>query len=95
MSLVHYATPAIATAVEEIQHVSAQTEANRQRSIQIVTANADNFGGQGANGFQDAIALINQKYADSQQAIHAASVALNQANEGMTQADMQMRGQYA
>ncbi|MEB3031895.1 WXG100 family type VII secretion target [[Mycobacterium] nativiensis] len=94
MSLIHYNTPMIEAAVAEIAHAASQTEANHQHSLQIVNSSAENFGGQGSEAFQEVIAQINHAYAQSQEAIQRASVALSQANDGMTQGDMTSRAQY-
>lgn len=94
MSVIHYATAAIADASAQIGHAASQTEANHQRSIQTVQANANNFGGQGSEAFQQVIATLNQKYAQSQETIQRAGLVLQQANEGMTHADGQSAGQY-
>ena len=94
MTTIHYATPAIAAAAEEITRVSAQTDANHQRSLAIVSANAENFGGQGSEAFQQAIAMVNQKYSQAQQTLTTAGATLAQCNESMTQADAAAAAQY-
>jgi uncharacterized protein YukE len=94
MSLIHYNTAQIAEVAGQIAQASSQTEANHQRSLQIVTANANNFGGQGSEAFQAVIAQVNHTYAQSQEAISRAGVALGMANDGMTQGDLASRGQY-
>lgn len=94
MSLIHYQTPAIADAVMQLQAAAQATEVNHQRSLQIVTANAENFGGMGSESFQQAIAMVNQIYQQSQETIQAASRALDMANTGMTETDGQMAAQY-
>jgi WXG100 family type VII secretion target len=93
--LIHYATPQIDEAAAQIHQASVQTEQNHQRSLQTVQANAENFGGQGSDAFQQVINTLNQKYAQSQETIQRASMVLTQANEGMTHADGQSAGQYA
>jgi uncharacterized protein YukE len=92
--LIHYNTPLIADAATQIAQASSQTEQNHQRSLQIVNANANNFGGQGSEAFQTVIAQVNHSYAQSQEAIQRAGVALGMANDGMTQGDMQSKAQY-
>jgi hypothetical protein len=92
--IVHYATAAIADAATEIGRVAAQTEANHQQSLQIVRANAENFGGQGSQAFNEAINAVNHQYAQQQDAISRAGLALAQANESQTQADVLSAGQY-
>lgn len=92
--IVHYATGAIAAAAEEIARVAAQTEANHQHSLQIVRANAENFGGQGSQAFNEAINVVNHQYSQQQEAINRAGLALAQANESQTQADLMSAGQY-
>jgi uncharacterized protein YukE len=92
--LVKYMTPQIADASTQIANASEMTEQNRQRSLQIVTANAENFGGQGSDAFQMVIAQVNHRYAESQQAIQRAGVALGMANDGMTEGDQQSKSQY-
>ena len=92
--LIHYNTPQIDTVAGMIQQAAAQTELNHQRSLQIVNANASNFGGQGSEAFQQAINLVNHAYAQSQEIIQRASVALSTANDGMTQGDLTAKAQY-
>lgn len=92
--VIHYATPMIAAAAEEIARVSAQTEANHQMSLTIVRANADNFGGQGSDQFQNTIAQVNHAYAQQQEQINRAGIALAQANDSQTQADLLSAAQY-
>jgi uncharacterized protein YukE len=94
MTVIHYATPAIAAASVEINTVAARTEDNHQRSLSIVTASAENFGGQGSQAFQQAIAMLNQRYQQAQETIRMASVTLAQANESMTQHDLACAAQY-
>lgn len=92
--IIHYATPAIAAASTEISTVAAKTEANHQRSLSIVMANAENFGGQGSQAFQTAIAMLNQRYQQAQDTIRMAGMTLAQANEQMTMHDAQCAAQY-
>jgi uncharacterized protein YukE len=92
--LIHYNTPLIADAATQIANAASMTETNRQRSVQIVTANADNFGGQGSDAFQMVIAQVNHSYGQAQEAIQRAGAALGMANDGMTQGDMQSKAQY-
>jgi uncharacterized protein YukE len=92
--VIHYATPAIAAAATDIAAVAARTEDNHQRSLQIVTANADHFQGVGSDAFQGAIALVNNTYQRLQETIRAAGLALGQANDGMTHADGMCAAQY-
>ena len=94
MSVIHYATPAIAAAAEEINRVGAQTEENHQRSLAIVSANAENFGGRGSEAFQQAIALVNHRYAQAREVIGMAGVTLAQANDSMCQHDAMCAAQY-
>jgi uncharacterized protein YukE len=93
-SVIHYATPAIATAAAEIGSVAAQTEDNHQQSLNIVNANAEHFGGRGSAAFQDAINQVNHQYAQMQQTIHLAGRTLMTANDGMTQHDGMCAAQY-
>lgn len=94
MSVIHYATPLIEEAAGQIGNAASQTEQNHQRSLQTVQANAENFGGQGSDAFQQVVNTLNQKYAQSQETIHKAGLVLQQANEQMTGADRQSAGQY-
>jgi uncharacterized protein YukE len=94
MSLIHYDTPAIDAAQAQVRAVASQTEQNHQQSLRIVQQNAENFGGQGSDAFQHVIATVNQRYAHSQETLQRASAALQQANEGMTQADGTSASQY-
>lgn len=94
MSTVTFRTPQIAAAVTEIEQVAQKTEANRLHSINIVTANADNFNGRGSEAFQNAINLVNHRYQEQQETIRRAAVVLNQANEDMTMRDGQAAAQY-
>jgi WXG100 family type VII secretion target len=95
MSVIHYATALIEEAATQIGNAASQTEQNHQRSLQTVQANAENFGGQGSDAFQQVINTLNQKYAQSQETIQKAGLVLQQANEQMTGADHQSAGQYA
>lgn len=92
--LIHYNTPVIDEVAAQIQNAAAQTEQNHQRSLQIVNANASNFGGQGSEAFQQVIAQVNQAYAQSQETIQRASAALSAANAQMTQGDLAAKAQY-
>ncbi len=92
--VVHYATGPIADAAAEITRVATQTEANHQHSLSIVRSSADNFGGQGSQAFNDAINTVNHLYAQQQETINRAGLALAQANEAQTQADLMSAAQY-
>ncbi|OFJ52437.1 hypothetical protein BEL07_17570 [Mycolicibacterium grossiae] len=94
MSVIHYATAAIADAAAQIGQAASQTSENHQRSLQTVQANAENFGGQGSDAFQQVVAALNQKYAQSQETIQKAGMVLQQANQGMSDADGQSAAQY-
>lgn len=94
MTLIHYATPAIAAASTEINAVAARTEENHQRSLSIVQSNAENFGGQGSQAFQSAIAMVNQRYSQAQETLRMAGMTLAQANDSMTQHDAACAAQY-
>lgn len=94
MSVIHYATAAIADASAQIGQAASQTAENHQRSLQTVQANAENFGGQGSDAFQQVVAALNQQYAQSQETIQKAGMVLQQANQGMTDADGQSAAQY-
>ena len=94
MSLIHYATPQIADAAEEIARVQALTAQNHQHSLAIVTRNADNFGGHGSDAFKQAITLLNHHYDNHTQVLQAAQVALHQMNTEMTQKDLGLAAQY-
>lgn len=94
MTLIHYNTPMIDTVAGQIQQAAAQTEQNHQQSLQIVNANANNFGGQGSEAFQQVIAQVNHAYAQSQETIQRAAAALSAANTSMTQGDLASKAQY-
>jgi len=94
MSVIHYATAAIADAAAQIGQAASQTSENHQRSLQTVQANAENFGGQGSDAFQQVVAALNQQYAQSQETIQKAGMVLQQANQGMSDADGQSAAQY-
>jgi uncharacterized protein YukE len=94
MTTIHYATAAVAAASQEIGAVAARTEENHQRALSIVTANAENFGGQGSEAFQQAIALVNSRYQQAQETIRQAGMTLAQANDQMTAHDAQCAAQY-
>ena len=94
MTVIHYNTAAVAAASEEINRTAAVIEDNHQRSLSIVAANADNFGGQGSEAFQNTIAQVNHAYAQCQEAIRAAGMTLAQANDSMTQHDAMAAAQY-
>jgi uncharacterized protein YukE len=84
----------IGDAVIALQGAASATEVNHQRSLHTVTANADNFGGQGSVAFHEAIARVNAIYAQSQEDIQAASRALDLAKIKMIETDGQMAAQY-
>ena len=92
--IIHYATPAIAAAASEIAGVAARTEENHQRSLSIVAANAENFGSQGSQAFQAAIALINSRYQQAQETLRQAGMTLAQINDQMTMHDASCAAQY-
>jgi uncharacterized protein YukE len=89
-----YQTAAIADAAAQIHQAAAQSETNHQQSLSIVGRNADHFGGKGSAAFQQAIAAVNNAYAQSQQAIQAAGRALGVANDNMCQTDGICASQY-
>jgi len=91
---IHYATAAIAEAAAQIGQVAAQTEANHQHSLNIVRSSAENFGGQGSQAFNEAIATVNHLYAQQQETIQRAGMALAQANDAQTEADLMSAHQY-
>lgn len=92
--VIHYATAQIADAAEQIGQAASQTESNRQHSIQVLNANAENFGGRGSDAFQEVFNALTQKYDQSKETIQRAGIVLMQANEGMTHADGQSAAQY-
>ena len=94
MGLIDYNLPAIADASTQVANAAAMTEQNRQASVNLVTANADKFGGLGRDGFEQAITVVNAAYAQSQEAIAAAGRAVEMAGSNMGEADQAMRGQY-
>jgi WXG100 family type VII secretion target len=94
MTVIHYATPAIAAASAEISAVAARTQENHQRSLSIVQSSAENFGGQASQAFQQAIATVNMRYQQDEEALGMAARTLAQANDAMTQADFQAATQY-
>jgi uncharacterized protein YukE len=94
MTVIHYATPAIAAASAEINAVAARTQENHQRSLSIVQSNAENFGGQGSQAFLQAIAAVNMRYQQAEDTIRQAGVTLAQANDSMTQHDAACAAQY-
>jgi uncharacterized protein YukE len=87
-------TVAVADGTVAIQGAFQQTEQNYNTSHSIIVNNAENFGGQGSQAFQEAIALLQQQYSQQMEAIQKAGHALGLANDGMTQTDMQMAAQY-
>lgn len=91
---IHYNTPMVADAARQIGETAMLTDQNHEHSLQVVTANAENFGGRASLAFQDAIAQVNHAYAQSREAIQAASNALTMSNDNMTQADQTLAGQY-
>jgi len=89
-----YNLPGIGDAIMQIQQAATATDHNHTLSINVLTANASNFGGQGSNAFQHALTLVNQAYNMSQDAIAQAGYALGQASDGMQQTDAQLAAQY-
>ena len=94
MTLIHYATAAISAGSAEITATASRTEENHQRSLAVVAANAENFGGRGSMAFQEHIAKINAAYAQAQEQMSQAGVTLQQANDSMVQADSRAAQQY-
>lgn len=94
MSLVHYNTPHIADAAQQLQQAYVHTDQNHQQALQHVHNNAENFGGRGSDQFQQTIAMVNSQYAAHKETILRAHQALGLANDGMTETDGQMAAQY-
>jgi uncharacterized protein YukE len=90
-----YNLPGIADAITQIQQAATATDHNHTLSINVLTANAQNFGGQGSVAFQHALTLVNQSYNMSQDAIAQAGQALGMASDGMQQTDAQLAAQYS
>ena len=80
--------------IAEFHAVHAETEQNRQDSLNIVRASAENFGGQGADAFQQAIHVINTKYDAAIQKLRQVPIAVESAKSGMVQKDQGLAGQY-
>ena len=80
--------------IAEFQAVHAETEQNRQDSLNIVRANAENFGGQGADAFQQAIHVINTKYDQAIQKLRHVPIAVQNARDGIVNADQGCASQY-
>jgi len=89
-----YNLPGIADAITQIQQAATATDHNHTQSINVLTANASNFGGQGSNAFQHALTLVNQAYNMSQDAIAQAGYTLGMASDGMQQTDAALAAQY-
>jgi uncharacterized protein YukE len=87
-------TPLVADAATQINQASQGTADNLANSLKIVQDNAQHFGGQGSEMFQQAISLVNHQYQNQQTAIANAAHALGLANDGMTETDGQMAAQY-
>ena len=68
--------------IAEFHAVHAETEQNRQDSLNIVRASAENFGGQGADAFQQAIHVINTKYDSAIQKLRQVPIAVESAKSG-------------
>ncbi|SLI30098.1 WXG100 family type VII secretion target [Mycobacteroides abscessus subsp. abscessus] len=92
--LVHVNTPEVDAAKLQIVDAQRQTEDNWRQSLQIVQASQDNFGGQGSQAFQDAIAQVNHQYEQDTELLGQAAHALGMSNDGFTETDTQMAGQY-
>lgn len=92
--LVHVNTPEVDAAKLQIVEAQRQTEDNWRQSLQIVQASQDNFGGQGSQAFQDAIGQVNHQYEKDTELLGEAARALGMSNEGFTETDNQMAGQY-
>lgn len=92
--LVHVNTPAVDDAVKEVMSAHKRTAQNWQLSLNILNASVDNYGGQGSEAFKDQYQLLNKQYQNDMDVIEAAGKALNIANDGYTETDGQMAGQY-
>ena len=82
------------TCIAEFQSVHAETEQNRADSLNIVQRNAENFGGQGADAFQQAISAINARYDSAIQKLKHVPIAVESAKSGMVNKDLGLAGQY-
>lgn len=92
--LVHVNTPAVDLAKSEVLVAHKRTEQNWQLSLNTLNASADNFGGAGSEAFKDQYTLLNSQYQQDMDVIEAAGKALGIANDGYTETDGQMAGQY-
>jgi uncharacterized protein YukE len=87
-------TPLIADAHVQLNAAATATEQNRQAALGIVASNADNFGGRGSEGFQQAIAQVNAHFDRHQQNIAQGAQALGLANDGFSETDGLAAAQY-
>ena len=89
-----YVIGPLETCIAEFQAVHAETEQNRADSLNIVRANAENFGGQGSDAFQQAIHITNTKYDQAIQKLRQVPIAVESAKSGMVQKDLGLASQY-
>lgn len=94
MTLIHVNTALVADAAQQIHTAYAQTDANYDRSLQILNSNPDVFGGRGSEAFTQVYSMLNSQYAAAKDTIRRAGVALGVANDGFSQTDAQMAAQY-
>jgi len=93
-NLIHVNTPTVADATQQIHTAYAQTDANYDRSMQILNNNPEVFGGKGSEAFTQVYSTLNSHYSAAKDTIRRAGLALGMANDGFSQTDAQMAAQY-
>lgn len=94
MTYISYQVGLLQSCQAELVHVYQQTQSNWEASKQAVARNAENFGGQGSEAFQDVIAVVNARYSKAIEQLNHAGVALDHAIGNMQQGDSILAAQY-
>ncbi|ORV08027.1 hypothetical protein [Mycolicibacterium fallax] len=85
---------ALDTVIHALHDVSRQTQENHRESLNVVTRNAENLGGLGGDGFQHAIAVVNQTYAQLNTKLSRVGPAVEAAKETLRSGDAAAGKQY-
>jgi uncharacterized protein YukE len=94
MTSISYQIGLLMSCQSELVAVRAATQQNWDSSIAVVNRNAEHFGGQGSEAFQDVMAVLNNKYQTSIDQLDRGAIALDSAIGNMGQTDLRSAGQY-
>ncbi|WP_078345179.1 WXG100 family type VII secretion target [Mycobacteroides chelonae] len=91
---VHYEIPLITETANQTNATSQLIHDNHQRSIACINQHRADFEGQAAGAYEDALNMVNTKYAQLAQTVGDASNVLNLSANKMGEGDGQAAGQY-